>query len=225
MRRGTRGKGWHSVIPSVPGSLVVGVVTVICYELKLSLSITGFLYLIVVVLQSRTGDFISSAIVSVVAAACLDYFFALPIFSFQVTKALDAVALISFLLTALIITRLTSQLQQEAGIAELRRGEMKRLYGLAQELFALEPAEASGRSFSSPSVHFSVSGRSACLMQALPNFISRESHKTVSRSGLARHTLKGMTAMTRRPKCPFDVFARAAARRERSASKASVIPG
>ena len=67
------------------GCLLIGTITVVCYRLQLNLSITGFIYLIVVVLQSLVGSFASSAAVSVVAVLCLDFFFTPPLFSFEVT--------------------------------------------------------------------------------------------------------------------------------------------
>jgi two-component system sensor histidine kinase KdpD len=69
----------------------------------MNLSITGFVYLLVVVLQSLLGNFTSSAAVSVLAVLCLDFFFTAPLFSFEVTNPLDVLALISFLTTGLVI--------------------------------------------------------------------------------------------------------------------------
>jgi len=66
---------WRSGIRAIPGTLVVGAVTLICYSLRLDLTVTAFLYLILVVLQSLSGDFTSSAIVSVMADLCLNFFF------------------------------------------------------------------------------------------------------------------------------------------------------
>jgi two-component system, OmpR family, sensor histidine kinase KdpD len=132
---------WHSATRAIPGTLLVGLVTFICYGLDLNLTTTGFLYLIVVVLQSLLGDFLSSAAVSIVADLCLNFFFVPPLFSFRVSDSSDTWALISFLITGLVITRLTTQLRQEVETSELRRHEMKLLYQLAQGLLALNPRE------------------------------------------------------------------------------------
>jgi two-component system, OmpR family, sensor histidine kinase KdpD len=132
---------WRSSIRAIPGTLLVGLVTFICYGLGLNLTTTGFLYLIIVVLQSLLGDFLSSAVVSIVADLCLNYFFVPPLFSFRVSDSSDTWALICFLITGLVITRLTTQLRQEAETSELRRHEMKLLYQLAQGLLALNPRE------------------------------------------------------------------------------------
>jgi two-component system, OmpR family, sensor histidine kinase KdpD len=120
---------------------MVGVVTLICYELRLNLTVTGFLYLIVVVLQSLLGDFVSSTVVSIIADLCLNFFFAPPLFSFRVSDSSDFWALIAFLITGLVITQLTTRVRREMQVSELQRREMKLLYELAQRLFALDPRD------------------------------------------------------------------------------------
>jgi two-component system sensor histidine kinase KdpD len=114
-------------------------VTFVCYGLGLNLTAAGFLYLIIVVLQSLLGDFVSSAIVSIIADLCLNFFFVPPLFSFRVSDSSDTWALIAFLITGLVITRLMTQVRREAETSELHRHEMKLLYELAQRLLALDP--------------------------------------------------------------------------------------
>jgi len=139
MRRVNIHRFWRSCIRAVPGTLLVGLVTFICYGLGLNLTATGFLYLMVVVLQSLLGDFISSAVVSIIADLCLNFFFVPPVFSFRVSDSSDIWALIAFLITGLVITRLMTQVRREAETSELQRHEMKLLYDLAQLLLALHP--------------------------------------------------------------------------------------
>ena len=121
---------------------MVGLVTSVCYGLHLNLTITGFLYLIAVVLQSLVGNFASSALVSFVAVACLDFFFTQPLFSFEVTNPLDILALISFLVTGLVITRLTTRVRKEVAISDRQRYQFNLLYELAQQLLALDPDDS-----------------------------------------------------------------------------------
>ncbi|MGA1986799.1 MAG: ATP-binding protein [Candidatus Sulfotelmatobacter sp.] len=118
---------------------MIGLITLACYRFQLNLSITGFVYLIVVVLQSLVGTFASSAAVSVVAVLCLDFFFTPPVFSLEVTDPLDILALIAFLITGLVITRLTTRVRKEAAVADHQRQQVDRLYQLAQRLLALDP--------------------------------------------------------------------------------------
>jgi two-component system, OmpR family, sensor histidine kinase KdpD len=141
MQRVKARRTWRSSIRAIPGTLLVGVVTLVCYALRLDLTVTGFLYLIIVVLQSLIGDFVSSAIVSVIADLCLNFFFAPPLFSFRVSDSSDFWALIAFLITGLVITRLTTKVRHEMQISELHRRDMKLLYELSQRLFTLNPRE------------------------------------------------------------------------------------
>jgi two-component system, OmpR family, sensor histidine kinase KdpD len=132
----------RSFIRTVPGCLAIGLLTYVCYRLRLNLSITGFVYLIVVVLQSLVGNFASSATVSVVAVLCLDLFFTPPLFSFEVTDPLDILALISFLTTGLVITRLTTKVRKTAAVSNHQRHQVGLLYELAERLLALDPERA-----------------------------------------------------------------------------------
>jgi PAS domain S-box-containing protein len=77
----------------------------------LNISTVGFLYLIVIVLLSLAGDYVASVVTSVVAAVCLAYLFAPPIFSIRVYDPLNIVAIIAFLTTSLVISRLVSEVR------------------------------------------------------------------------------------------------------------------
>lgn len=124
----------------MPGCVAIALITYFCFRSRLNLSVTGFLYLIVVVLQSLRGNFASSAFVSVLTVACLDFFFTPPVFSFEVTNSLDILALISYLITGLVITRLTTRVRKEAAVSDNQRCQVDLLYQLAKQLLALDPA-------------------------------------------------------------------------------------
>ena len=63
-------------------------------------------------------------------------------FFFEVTNPLDVLALISFLTTGLVITRLTTKVREEAARSHHQRRQVGRLYELAQRLLALDVEEA-----------------------------------------------------------------------------------
>jgi two-component system sensor histidine kinase KdpD len=130
--------------------LAIGLVTVVCYRLHLDVLITSFFFLLIVVTQSLTADFASSAAVSAVAVACLDYYFVPPVGSFNVDTPLDLLALVSFLITALVITRFVSKARREARVSELQNQRLKALYNLAQQLLAMEPEASMGKKFLEP---------------------------------------------------------------------------
>src|ERR1700722_19683386 len=90
----------------VCGGIAVAFITFVCFRFQLHLPTPTCLYLLVIVLLSLRGSFLSSAVVSIVAVGCLDYYFVPPIFSFSVTSATDVVAFITFLAASAIITQL-----------------------------------------------------------------------------------------------------------------------
>jgi len=133
------------------GAIAVALLTAASFRLlRLDLATASPLYLLAVVSQSLTGDFVSSAVVSVLAVGCLDFFFVKPLFSFAVSGSLNVVALMSFLVTSLVITRLVSRIRTEARVSELQKDRIDRLYHLAQQLLALEPEMAVGERLLQP---------------------------------------------------------------------------
>jgi two-component system, OmpR family, sensor histidine kinase KdpD len=133
------GRILRSLLRAGPASVVVRLITFVAYGLALNFATVSFCFLIVVVLQSLIGDFFSSAVVSLISFLCLSYFFVPPIFSLRVSDSSDTVALVTFLVAGLGITRLTSETHEAAAAAELQCKQMTRLYELAQQLLQLQP--------------------------------------------------------------------------------------
>ena len=134
-RSGMRG-GVRSILRALPSSTVVVIASLICYAFHLGFPTVSFFFLVVVVIHSLAGDFLSSAVVSVISFLCLNFFFVPPILSLRVSDPSDTLALISFLITGLVITGLTSRAQAAADSEKLHRTEMTRLYELARHLLS-----------------------------------------------------------------------------------------
>jgi two-component system sensor histidine kinase KdpD len=98
---------------------------------------TGFLDLVVVVLTALYGGFWQATVISVAAAACLNYFFVPPIFSF-VNSPANWVALGAFEFTALVISRLSLRIQARAAEALAGQREMERLYETSRRVLLLD---------------------------------------------------------------------------------------
>jgi len=126
------------------GVLGIAAVTLVCFPLHVNFAIPAFLYLLTVVLRSPASGFASSAIVSLVAVLCLDYFFTPPILQLDVSSPIDGVALVTYLVTSLIITRLATEARQKARSAERRQEALARLYEVVWRLFSIAPQAVSG---------------------------------------------------------------------------------
>jgi PAS domain S-box-containing protein len=118
------------------GSIALALLTFGCVQLRLDLATTAFLYLILIVLLSLRGSFLLSAVFSLIAVGCLAYFFAPPIFSLQVGDPLEGAALITFLITSAVITRLVTRahkLAQKSLSADVALREQASLLDLTHD--------------------------------------------------------------------------------------------
>ncbi len=125
MKRNRTYRFWRSAAQCLLASIVVALLTFVCFRLRLNLTITCLLYLTVVVLLSVTDAFVASLFVSIIALPCLDYFFTKPLFSLRMEDPLNIVALVVFLGTALLITRLMSQRKRAEEALQETLGEME----------------------------------------------------------------------------------------------------
>jgi PAS domain S-box-containing protein len=87
----------------------LALITFVCFQVGFGVARTGFAYVIVVALVSLLGSFSSSVVLSVLAAACLNYFFAPPLFELRVDTADDIVRIAAFLTTSLVVTALITK--------------------------------------------------------------------------------------------------------------------
>lgn len=127
-----------SVLPCLLSLAGVVVCTWISFRLGLILGTVGFLYLIFVVLAAFYGGFRQATLVSVIAVACLDYFFDQPIFSFSVGRLSNWVELGAFEFTALVISQLSNRAQLRAVEAIAERRDTDRLYQSARRMLLLD---------------------------------------------------------------------------------------
>jgi PAS domain S-box-containing protein len=90
----------------------LALITFVCFRLGFGLARTAFAYVIVVALVSLLGSFSASVVLSIIGAACLDYFFAPPLFDLRINAQDDIVRIAAFLTTSLVVTALTTKLKR-----------------------------------------------------------------------------------------------------------------
>jgi two-component system, OmpR family, sensor histidine kinase KdpD len=116
----------------------VAVLTFLSFELHLPVSTVGFIYLLVVVVTCHAYGIWQATFVSLVAVSCLNYFFIPPIFSFTVSDERDWIALLSFQICALLVSRMSSREQKMARDANYQRIQMKKLYELSRGILLFD---------------------------------------------------------------------------------------
>ncbi len=91
-------------------------------------------YLLAILVASTIWDLNVSIAMSLAATMAFDYFFLVPYGSFNVNDPQDWVALVSFLVTAVIGSHLSTSARREAQLANQRRSEVQRLYDFSSTL-------------------------------------------------------------------------------------------
>ena len=113
-------KFWLSAAEILLGVGALAVLTAGGLRLDLNLGTASLAYLIVVVLLSLRGRLVPAVALSIVAAACLDYFFTEPRFSLQIDAPQDVVAVAAFATTSFVIAGLVKRARRLGEAAALR---------------------------------------------------------------------------------------------------------
>lgn len=112
---------WRSTLVFLLGTLVLSAMTLVCFRFQVSSTTVGLLYLIVIVVVSLTANLITAVVVALVAYGLLDYFFTAPLFTLGMNQPLDFVAPFAYLIIAIVINRLISNVHKSN--EERRRAE------------------------------------------------------------------------------------------------------
>jgi K+-sensing histidine kinase KdpD len=113
-------KFWRPAAEMLVGAAPLAFLTLVGLWLDLNLATASLVYVIVVALLSLWGSVIPAVVLSIIAALCLDYFFALPRFSIRIDAPEDAVAVAAFATTALVITGLVRRARRLGEAAALK---------------------------------------------------------------------------------------------------------
>lgn len=92
-----------------------------------SVSTVAFLFLIIVVLSAFFGNIVVAIFTSVVATLCFDFFFLPPFGTLNISAFPDWISLIAFLLTSVIISRLTASAAENKAQSTLLDASMIQL--------------------------------------------------------------------------------------------------
>jgi two-component system sensor histidine kinase KdpD len=109
------------------GLAAVALVTLLAFRLHLNLSTSGSLYFLIVVMISIVWGFWEASVTSLLAVSCLNYFFIPPVFAWTVSDPQNWVALATFEIAALIVSRLSTRAQGQARAEARQRMEVQKL--------------------------------------------------------------------------------------------------
>jgi PAS domain S-box-containing protein len=115
----------------VLGTAGLALITFSCFQLGLGIGRTGLAYVILLTLLSPLGSFSASVFLSIAAAACLNFFFAPPLFEFRIDVPEDIERIAAFLTASLVVTALTSKLKNTANELRQNQSNLEKAQGIA----------------------------------------------------------------------------------------------
>jgi two-component system sensor histidine kinase KdpD len=132
------------------GVIAVAAVTFFCYHAPFDLASSIPVYMLLIVIQALTGDLPSTALVSLLSAGCLDFFFTEPRFTLYISNPVEVLTVLVFFFISLVITELVSRQREIAKASVTQKDRLARLYDLSRRLLALNPDIEMGSTFLEP---------------------------------------------------------------------------
>jgi len=129
---------------SLTGLFCVALLVYCGVRLQWNLSTTGFLCLLVVVFTATLFGFWEATVVSLLAVTCLNYFFVPPVLTFSIADPENWIALASFEITALVVSRLSTKVRDRANAEARQRRNTELLYELSRRILVLDRRETVG---------------------------------------------------------------------------------
>jgi len=116
----------------------VAAVVAICWFLHANAITVGFVFLLAVLVISAAWGLRCAILFSVLATLAYNYFFLPPIGTFTIADPQNWIALLTFLLTAVIASQLSERARRETANATSRRHELEQLYALSQQMLTTD---------------------------------------------------------------------------------------
>jgi two-component system, OmpR family, sensor histidine kinase KdpD len=112
-------------------------ITLAAFRLHFNLSAATSVHLFLVTAIALRWGFLEASLVSICSVACLDYFFTEPLFRFYISDSHNWVALGAFEGVALMVARLSGQVNRHARELEQHQIQLQKLYELSQGILRL----------------------------------------------------------------------------------------
>ena len=117
---------------------VVAITVAFRHVFKVNPTTVALTFLVLVLLTSANWGFRLASVVAVAATAAFNFFFLPPIGTFTIADPQNWVALVAFLITALVASDLAERARRQTDQADRRRREVERLYAFSQSLLTNE---------------------------------------------------------------------------------------
>jgi two-component system sensor histidine kinase KdpD len=130
----------QTVLRWLLSSAIAVTATYTLVQLKADAGTAGLLYLVLVVWSATLAGRSLSIFLAVLTSFLFDYFFLPPLHTFGLSGFQSWLAMISFVLSCIIVGRVAERARRQTQQAEQRREDVERLYALSQEMMLHEDA-------------------------------------------------------------------------------------
>lgn len=129
----------NAILRFALSAIIVAAITFLCFRwLHVNYATAGFAFLLAVLFISANWGLRYATFTAILATVAYNYFFLPPLFRFTIADPQNWMALVAFLVTAVVASQLSERARRSALSAEDRRREFERLYALSQQLWLTE---------------------------------------------------------------------------------------
>jgi two-component system, OmpR family, sensor histidine kinase KdpD len=114
------------------GTAGIGAITLGCKLVSVNATTASLLYLLFVLVIATAWGLFQAIFMSVAATLCFNFFFLPPFGTFTIADPQNWIALLAFLITAVIASELSNRVRRQAAVAVDQRRELERLYALSR---------------------------------------------------------------------------------------------
>ena len=132
----------RSILGWSAGLFAVALATFLLVALGANATAAGVVFLMLVVWSATVAGRWLSLFIAILCALSFDYFFLLPLYTLRITGIQEWVAMLAFVSSCVVVSRVAERARRQTRHAEQRREDVERLYELSQEMMLHEdPAE------------------------------------------------------------------------------------
>jgi two-component system, OmpR family, sensor histidine kinase KdpD len=129
----------NSIFRFAASTAIVSAVVLVYFRwLHVNPTTVGFSLLLIVLLISAAWGLRYAIFTVIIATVAYNYFFLPPLFKFTISDPQNWVALLAFLVTAVVASQLSERARRGTVYAEQRRREVEKLYAFSQQLWLSE---------------------------------------------------------------------------------------
>ena len=125
----------------IAATATAAITTLVLAWLGAGSTTAGMVFLVLVVWWATQAGIALSIFTAVLCALCFDYFFLPPVHTLWLEGAQAWVAMVSFAISCVVVSRLSERARKQALRAEQRQADVERLYALSQEMMLFEDAD------------------------------------------------------------------------------------